>query len=69
MYITNSNYLKSITDTSGTEYDEIIIVMDNVSVKKKNTVAANVTSTASIHCHSKKLSDSKWKYIKRKIMN
>ena len=45
MYTTNSNYLKSITDTSGTEYDEIIIVMDNVSTKKRITIAANVTST------------------------
>ena len=45
MYATNSNYLKSITDTSGTEYDEIIIVMDNVSTKKRITIAANVTST------------------------
>ena len=47
----NSNYLKSITDTSVTECDEIIIVMDNVSTKK--TIATNITSAASINCHSK----------------
>ena len=52
----NSKYLKSIVDTL-TECDEIIIVMDNVSTKKTNTVATNVTSTASIYCHYKKVRD------------
>ena len=37
----NSKYLKSIIDTSVTENDEIIIVMDNVSTKKTNTIATN----------------------------
>ena len=39
----NSKYLKSIADTSVTECDEIIFVMDNVSTKKTNTIATNVT--------------------------
>ena len=53
----NSKYLKSIADTSVIECDEIITVMDIVSTKKINTIAANVTSTASINCHSKKVRD------------
>ena len=36
------------------EYDEIITVLDIASTKMTNTIAANVTSTASINCHSKK---------------
>ena len=35
----NSKYLKSIDDTSVTEYDEIIIVMDTIATKKTNTIA------------------------------
>ena len=54
-------YLKSIDDTSVTECDEIITVMDIVSTKNKNTIptkiATNVTITASIYCHSKIGSD------------
>ena len=46
----NSKYLKS---TSVTKCDEIIIVMNNVSTKK--TKVTNVTSTASINCHSIKV--------------
>ena len=61
----NSKYLRSIADTSVTECDEIIIVIDIVSTKKINaiaakktkTIAANVTSTASINRHSKKVKD------------
>ena len=53
MYLWNSKYLRSTTDTSVTECDKIITVMDIVSTKKKNTIAANVTGTASINCHSK----------------
>ena len=37
-------YLKSTADTSLTEFDEIIIVMDNVSTKKTNAIVTNVTS-------------------------
>ena len=48
----NSKHLKSISDTSVTECDEIVIVMDIVSTKKTNTIATNLTSTASINCHS-----------------
>ena len=40
-----------------TECDEIIIVMDNESTKKTNTIATNVMSTVSIICHSKKVRD------------
>ena len=51
----NSKFIKSIAATSMTEYDEIVIVMDNVTTKK--TIATNVTSTASINCHSIKVID------------
>ena len=57
----NSKYLKRFDDTSLTECDEIIIVIDNVSTKKTNTIEIkkiNVTSTASINCHSKNVRDS-----------
>ena len=58
----NSKYLKSIANTSATECDANIIAIDYVSTKKANiitiketkTIATNVTSTASINCHSKK---------------
>ena len=60
----NSKYLKSVSDTSVTECDEIIIVMDNLSTKKTNTIAKNVTSIASINCCSKKVGDC---YILRTI--
>ena len=53
----NKKYLKSIGDNSVVESDEIIIVLNNVSRKKANTIAANVTSTASINYHSKKVRD------------
>ena len=51
----NSKYLESVTDTSVNECDEIVIVIDNLSTKKTNTIATNVTSTTSINCHSKKI--------------
>ena len=47
---------KSVADTSVAEYDEIVIVMDVVSIKT-NTIATNVMSTASIKQHSKKVKD------------
>ena len=53
----NSKYLKSIADTSAIECDEIITVMDIVSTKNTNIIATNVTSTASINGHSKKVRD------------
>ena len=53
----NSKYLKGFADTSVTEFGEIVIVMNNLSTKNQNTITANVTSTASINCHSKKLRD------------
>ena len=42
-----------------TKCDEIVIVIDNLSTKKTNTIAitTNVTSTTSINCHSKKVRD------------
>ena len=46
--------IKNITDTSVTECAKIIIVMDNVLTKKTNSIATNVTSTASVNCHIKK---------------
>ena len=46
----NSRYLKSLTDTSVTECDEIVIVIDNLSTKK-----TNVTGITLINYHSKKL--------------
>ena len=39
------------------ECDEIITVMDIASTKMTNTTATNVTSTASVNCHSKKVKD------------
>ena len=51
----NSKYIKSITHTSLTESEEIIIVMNNVWTKK--TIVTNVTSTALINCHSIKVTD------------
>ena len=46
----NSKYLKSISDTSEIECDEIISAVDIVSIKKTNTIATNVTK----NCHSRK---------------
>ena len=37
------------------ECDEIAIIMDNVSTKKTNTIAANVVSTVSINYQGKKV--------------
>ena len=51
----NSKYLKSITDTSVIKCGEIIIVMINVPTKQ--TIATNITSTASIDCHRIKVRD------------
>ena len=63
--------LKSIADTSLNECDEITIVIDNIdnlSTKKTNTIEtemANVTSTASINCHSKKV---RYSYILHTVL-
>ena len=40
------------------ECDEIITAMDILSTKMANTIVTNVTSTASIHYHWKKVKDS-----------
>ena len=53
----NSKYLKSIADTSVIECGEIITFTGIVSAKMTNTIATNVTSTASINCYSEKVSD------------
>ena len=53
----NSKYLRSIANTSVIKYDEIITVVDIVSIKKTNTIATNVASTDSINCHSIKVRD------------
>ena len=50
----NSKYLKSVADTSVTECDGIPIAIDNLSTKKTNTIATNITSTDSINCYGKK---------------
>ena len=47
----NSKYLKSISDTT---CDETIIVMDNLSSKRTNTIATNITNIASINWHGQK---------------
>ena len=49
----NSKYFKSIAYTSVIKCDEILTVMDIVSTKFTNTIATNVTGTASINCRSK----------------
>ena len=53
----NSKYLKRVVDTSVTKRDEFVIVMNNLSTKKINTITKNVTITASIKCHSKNVRD------------
>ena len=40
-----------------TECGEIIIVMDTIGTKKTNTIATNVTITASINWHGRKVKD------------
>ena len=60
-----SKYWKSIADTSVTECDEIMIVMDIVSTKKTNTIATKkadtiatfVIITASVNCHTELVRD------------
>ena len=44
----NSKYLKNVIDTSVTKYDEIVLVMNNISTKKTNTIATNVTYLLSL---------------------
>ena len=51
----NGKYLKSVADISVITCVEIISVMYIVSTKMTNTIAATITSTASINCHSKKV--------------
>ena len=49
--------MKSITDASVIECDQIITILDIVSTIKTNTITTNVISTASINCHSIKVRD------------
>ena len=53
----NSKYMKSITDASVIECDQIITILDIISTIKTNTIATNAVSTASINCHSIKVRD------------
>ena len=53
----NNKYLKNIVETSVIECGEIITTMDIASAKMTNTIATNVTSTASINCRSIKVRD------------
>ena len=53
----NSKYLKSIADTTMTECDEIVIVVNNLWTAKTNNLATNITHTASINWQSKKVID------------
>ena len=55
MYLQDSKYLNSVAATLIIEYDGIVVVMDNLSTKKANNIGKNVTSTASMNCHSKKV--------------
>ena len=41
----NSKYLKSVVDTSVTECDEIVIVMNNLSTKMANIITTKKTNT------------------------
>ena len=40
-----------------TKFDEIVIAMNSLSTKMTNTIARNITSTASINWHSKNVRD------------
>ena len=58
----NSKHLNSISDTSVTECDEVIIFMGNELTKNTNTIATvsiffSIMSTVSIIFHSKKVRD------------
>ena len=61
----NSKYLKSVADTSATEFDQIVTVIDNLSTKNTNTIETNFTITVYINCHSKKVRDC---YISHRIL-
>ena len=52
-----SKYLKNVADTSVTQGDKIVIVMNNLSTKITNTITTNVTTTGLINCDSKKVRD------------
>ena len=62
----NSKYLKSIIDISVTTCGEIITVINIVSTKMTNAIAANDTSTTSINCNIKKVRDY---YILRTVFD
>ena len=47
----NSTCLKSGIDTSVTNCDKIVIAMNNLSIKKTNSITTNVTTIALINCH------------------
>ena len=47
----NSKYFKSTGDTSVTECDEIILVMDNITTKKANNIATKREKYYSNKCY------------------
>ena len=49
-----SRYLKSFIDDSLIVYDEIISIVDIVSINVTNVVSTNVTSTTSINSDNKR---------------
>ena len=53
----NKKYLKGVVNTSMTKGDETVIVLNNWSTKKTNTITANVSSTALINWYGKKVRD------------
>ena len=53
----NSKCLKSVIDTSVTRCHKSVIVMNNLSTNKTNTITTNDATTALINCHSKKVRD------------
>ena len=59
MYLWEYKYLKSVAHTSEIDCDGIVFVIDIVATKMANTIATNITSTAStsINSHRKKVRD------------
>ena len=48
---------KNVIDTSVTRCHKSVIVMNNLSTNKTNTITTNDATTALINCHSKKVTD------------
>ena len=54
VFVRMVQYLKSINETSVIVCNEIINVMDSVTIKVTNTIPTNVMSTVSMNSHDKK---------------